>query len=122
MDLWMCVFIGISRVFLLHMCIADGVPIEYDEPEFVWEEYLEETGSSAVPPTAFKHVSHSILYIHWCILRSQQFNLFVAYWFEVGSHKFISKFCHHICYVFVTSPCAQYMQTIMQQLKIVLCI
>ena len=30
----------------------------YDEPEFVWEEYLRETGAVEVPPTAFKHVSH----------------------------------------------------------------
>ena len=26
--------------------------------EFVWEEYLQETGVKAVPPTAFKHVSN----------------------------------------------------------------
>ncbi|XP_021367553.1 scm-like with four MBT domains protein 1 isoform X2 [Mizuhopecten yessoensis] len=39
---------------------ADGVPVEYAEPEFVWEEYLQETGASAVPPTAFKHVECSL--------------------------------------------------------------
>lgn len=39
---------------------AGGVPVEYDEPEFVWEEYLQDTVSSAVPPTAFKHVECSL--------------------------------------------------------------
>ncbi|XP_074645284.1 scm-like with four MBT domains protein 1 [Tubulanus polymorphus] len=38
----------------------DGVPIEYDEPDFVWEEYLEETGAVAAPPTSFKHVECSL--------------------------------------------------------------
>ncbi len=36
---------------------TDQVPVEYDEPEFVWEEYLEGTGASAAPPTSFTHVS-----------------------------------------------------------------
>jgi hypothetical protein len=36
------------------------VPIEYDSPEFVWEEYLEETGATAAPPTSFKHVENSL--------------------------------------------------------------
>lgn len=35
----------------------DGVSVEYDGSDFVWEEYLEETGSVAVPNEAFKHVS-----------------------------------------------------------------
>lgn len=30
------------------------------EPEFSWDEYLEETGSSSVPPTAFSHVEYSL--------------------------------------------------------------
>jgi hypothetical protein len=29
---------------------------EDEEPEFVWEDYLQQTGTTAVPPTAFKHV------------------------------------------------------------------
>ncbi|PVD24335.1 hypothetical protein C0Q70_14815 [Pomacea canaliculata] len=41
-------------------CNPDGVHVEYDESEFVWEEYLQETGASAVPPTAFKHVECSL--------------------------------------------------------------
>ncbi|ESO90512.1 hypothetical protein LOTGIDRAFT_123158, partial [Lottia gigantea] len=28
-----------------------------DEHEFIWEDYLQATGTTAVPPTAFKHVS-----------------------------------------------------------------
>ncbi|XP_041347271.1 uncharacterized protein LOC121367224 [Gigantopelta aegis] len=35
----------------------DGIRVEYDQAEFNWENYLQETGASAVPPTAFKHVS-----------------------------------------------------------------
>lgn len=35
----------------------DGVAVEYDGSDFVWEEYLEDTGSVAVPNEAFKHVS-----------------------------------------------------------------
>lgn len=31
--------------------------VEYDGSDFVWEEYLEDTGSVAVPNEAFKHVS-----------------------------------------------------------------
>nr|KAG5708815.1 hypothetical protein BaRGS_031969 [Batillaria attramentaria] len=38
----------------------EGVPMEYDESEFVWEDYLQETGATAVPPTAFKHVECSL--------------------------------------------------------------
>ncbi|XP_013794742.1 scm-like with four MBT domains protein 1 [Limulus polyphemus] len=30
------------------------------EPEFVWEDYLDETGCDAVPPTAFLHVERSL--------------------------------------------------------------
>ncbi|BFZ09138.1 hypothetical protein BsWGS_12177 [Bradybaena similaris] len=33
---------------------------DLDEAEFVWEDYLRETGSAAVPPTAFKHVEISL--------------------------------------------------------------
>lgn len=33
-----------------------------DEPDFVWEEYLEETGTLASPPTSFKHVSNSVIF------------------------------------------------------------
>ena len=28
-----------------------------EEPEFNWEEYLQQTGSTAAPPEAFRHVS-----------------------------------------------------------------
>ncbi|XP_061195549.1 scm-like with four MBT domains protein 1 [Saccostrea echinata] len=38
----------------------DGVPVEYDDSDFVWEEYLDETGSIAVPNEAFKHVEYSL--------------------------------------------------------------
>ncbi len=37
---------------------SDSVPVEYDEVEFVWDAYLQETGSVAAPPTAFSHVSN----------------------------------------------------------------
>ncbi|XP_060607615.1 scm-like with four MBT domains protein 1 [Ruditapes philippinarum] len=33
---------------------------EDEEPEFVWEDYLQQTGTTAVPPTAFKHVECSL--------------------------------------------------------------
>ena len=33
------------------------MPLDYEETEFVWEDYLQETGATPVPPTAFKHVS-----------------------------------------------------------------
>ncbi|KAK6993736.1 scm-like with four MBT domains protein 1 [Biomphalaria glabrata] len=33
---------------------------DLDDSEFVWEEYLKETGAIAVPPTAFKHVEVSL--------------------------------------------------------------
>ncbi|CAG5126728.1 unnamed protein product, partial [Candidula unifasciata] len=33
---------------------------DLDDTEFVWEDYLRETGSAAVPPTAFKHVETSL--------------------------------------------------------------
>ncbi|KAH9504832.1 Scm-like with four MBT domains protein 2 [Bulinus truncatus] len=33
---------------------------DLDDTEFVWEEYLKETGAIAVPPTAFKHVEVSL--------------------------------------------------------------
>lgn len=38
----------------------DGMSELYDEPEFVWEEYLRETGAVEVPPTAFRHVECSL--------------------------------------------------------------
>ncbi|XP_023933206.1 scm-like with four MBT domains protein 1 isoform X1 [Lingula anatina] len=37
-----------------------SIPVEYEEPEFIWEEYLEDTGASPAPPTAFKHVECSL--------------------------------------------------------------
>ena len=33
------------------------IPVEFEEPEFLWEQYLEETGAQAAPPEAFQHVS-----------------------------------------------------------------
>ncbi|XP_064633870.1 scm-like with four MBT domains protein 1 isoform X2 [Lineus longissimus] len=36
------------------------IPVEYNSPDFVWEEYLEETGATAAPPTSFKHVENSL--------------------------------------------------------------
>ncbi|XP_059151098.1 scm-like with four MBT domains protein 1 [Physella acuta] len=33
---------------------------DLEDVEFVWEDYLKETGASAVPPTAFKHVEVSL--------------------------------------------------------------
>jgi hypothetical protein len=32
-------------------------PVVYEEREFVWDDYLEETKSTAAPATSFKHVS-----------------------------------------------------------------
>jgi hypothetical protein len=32
-------------------------PVIYEEREFVWDDYLEETKSTAAPATSFKHVS-----------------------------------------------------------------
>lgn len=32
-------------------------PVVYEEREFVWDDYLEDTKSVAVPATSFKHVS-----------------------------------------------------------------
>ncbi|CAH1784251.1 unnamed protein product [Owenia fusiformis] len=40
---------------------ANGVPVEYNnDEEFVWDEYLEDTGAIAAPPTSFKHVEDSL--------------------------------------------------------------
>lgn len=39
---------------------SDGIPVDYSDSEFVWEEYLQDTGVQAVPPTAFKHVEYSL--------------------------------------------------------------
>ncbi|XP_036366059.1 scm-like with four MBT domains protein 1 isoform X1 [Octopus sinensis] len=46
----------------LDMCedTEDGLLETYEEPDFVWEEYLQETGALEVPPTAFKHVECSL--------------------------------------------------------------
>ncbi|GFN93457.1 scm-like with four mbt domains protein 1 [Plakobranchus ocellatus] len=33
---------------------------DLEESEFVWEDYLKETGATSVPPTAFKHVEMSL--------------------------------------------------------------
>lgn len=42
----------------IYFCFSlDGVAVEYDGSDFVWEEYLEDTASVAVPNEAFKHVS-----------------------------------------------------------------
>ena len=32
-----------------------------EEEDFIWEEYLKDVGAKAVPHTAFKHVSCSLL-------------------------------------------------------------
>ncbi|CAL1529108.1 unnamed protein product [Lymnaea stagnalis] len=42
----------------MHGDLADVEDLE--ETEFVWEDYLRETGATAVPPTAFKHVEISL--------------------------------------------------------------
>ncbi|KAL4226128.1 transcription corepressor [Mactra antiquata] len=33
---------------------------ETEEPDFVWESYLQQVGATAVPPSAFKHVEYSL--------------------------------------------------------------
>ncbi|KAK3889154.1 hypothetical protein Pcinc_006730 [Petrolisthes cinctipes] len=38
----------------------DQVPVSVPDDEFVWEEYLEEIETEAVPPTAFIHVEKSL--------------------------------------------------------------
>ena len=36
-----------------------------DDVEFIWDDYLDDTGSVATPPEAFSHVrSHTPLHIH----------------------------------------------------------
>lgn len=39
-------------MYFLYVLLVEDL----DDSEFVWEEYLKETGAIAVPPTAFKHV------------------------------------------------------------------
>ncbi|KAG1689927.1 Scm-like with four MBT domains protein 1 [Nymphon striatum] len=57
--------------------------ITEEEPEFVWEDYLEETGSIAAPPAAFLHVEKSLengfkesMMLEICYDREQE-----HYWF-----------------------------------------
>jgi len=55
-----CRFIAIFRVPYTDVFITALVamePIVYEEREFVWDDYLEETKSSAAPATSFKQVS-----------------------------------------------------------------
>jgi hypothetical protein len=42
---------------LNNFLFIDGVATEYDGTDFVWDKYLDDTGSIAVPNVAFKHVS-----------------------------------------------------------------
>lgn len=37
------------------MCVSDG-DCAQDSADFIWDDYLEETGSVSVPHHAFKHV------------------------------------------------------------------
>ena len=53
-------FNGAIQLKCFSLIILDGEPADNSDSEFVWEEYLQETGVQAVPPTAFKHVSISI--------------------------------------------------------------
>ena len=39
---------------------TDRMAVDVEESEFVWEDYLQETGALSVPPTAFKHVRLSV--------------------------------------------------------------
>ena len=48
-------FFKITQFDLL--IFIDGVSVEYNGSDFVWDEYLEETRSTAAPNEAFKHVS-----------------------------------------------------------------
>lgn len=34
--------------------------VEEEEETFVWEEFLEQVGCTAVPPSAFKHVRYFV--------------------------------------------------------------
>ena len=44
------------------------MPMDYEETEFVWEDYLQETGATPVPPTAFKHASITCtIYVFVCV-------------------------------------------------------
>ena len=38
--------------------------VDFDETEFVWEDYLQETGATPVPPTAFKHVRVTEIFVY----------------------------------------------------------
>ena len=37
--------------------------MEYEEPEFIWDEYLEDTGATAAAPTSFRHVRTALLIV-----------------------------------------------------------
>ena len=38
------------------------VDVEYEEVEFVWDDYLEDCKATAVPATSFKHVRLSLIF------------------------------------------------------------
>lgn len=40
--------------------LLDSISVDSEDADFVWDDYLQETGASAVPPTAFKHVRKCI--------------------------------------------------------------
>ena len=42
---------------------GDGVAVVDEEREFVWDDYLEDTKSTAAPATSFKHVRGALLII-----------------------------------------------------------
>ena len=51
-----------TQLFILSFQFpADALSMDFEEAEFVWEDYLQETGATPVAPTAFKHVSTRLL-------------------------------------------------------------
>jgi len=40
---------------------SDGVGVVDEEREFVWDDYLEDTKSTAAPATSFKHVRAALI-------------------------------------------------------------
>jgi hypothetical protein len=57
------IFGALINILLILTETGNSIPVEYAESDFIWEDYLEETNSVAVPPTSFKHV-HSPLLLH----------------------------------------------------------
>jgi len=48
---------------------GDGVGVVDEEREFVWDDYLEDTKSTAAPATSFKHVRLYVITLLSILLR-----------------------------------------------------